>query len=126
MQSLYMLNMVRWPWGRLNCKTMTLLEPSKCNCAHELESSATFTNMTDLLVALSVRCEDGYIVCHLEFTFVLPNISIYGSCSRSRSQSLCTGELIKSKCALSDLFRFCCHNLSLVGFGSVSRNIEGC
>src|SRR6266481_10192118 len=79
MQSLYMLNMVRWPWGRLNCKTMTSLEPSKGNCAHELESSAAFTNMTDLLVALSVRCEDGYIVCHLEFTFMLPNVSIYAA-----------------------------------------------
>ena len=78
--------------------------------------------MTNLLVVLLVRCDDGYTVCHLEFAFVLPSVSIYGSWSRSRSQSLCIGKLITlimSKCALLDLFKFCCQILSLLGIGSM-------
>src|SRR6266481_8379069 len=80
-------------------------KPSKGTCAHELESSAVLTRMMDLLVALLVWCDDGYNVCHLEFAFVLlsPSMYIYGSCSKSRSQSLCTGKLIRLKCALLDL-----------------------
>src|SRR6266481_8290731 len=83
-----------------------LFESSKGTCTHELESSTVLTRMTDLLVVLLVWCDDRYKVCHLEFAFVLLSMSIYSSCSKSRSQSLCTGELIRSRCALSILLPY--------------------
>ena len=39
------------------------------------------------------------------------------------SQFLCMGELMRSKCALSDLFRFCCQIFNLKGDESVSDDI---
>ena len=89
-----------------------------------LVSNAAFTRMTDLLSMLLVRCNDGYRVYHFEVAFMFLNLSLYSSCRRSRSQSLCTGELIKSKCALSDLFKFCCQIFSLMGVGSISCDIK--
>src|SRR6266481_2977333 len=99
-----------------------LFEPLKG--PHELESSAVLTRMMDLLVVLSVWCDNRYKVCHLEFAFMLLSMSIYSSCSKSRSQSLCTGELIRSRCTLSDLFKFCCHILNLIGVGSTVYDIK--
>src|SRR6266481_1117438 len=101
-----------------------LFESSKGTCTHELESSTVLTRMTDLLVVLLVWCDNGYKVCHLEFAFVLLSMSIYSSCSKSRSQSLCTGKLIRSRCTLLDLFKFFCHILSLIGVGSTVYNIR--
>ena len=95
--------------------TTTSLDPSNGTCDHALESMAAFTRITALVAEVSVRCDDGYTVCHLEVAFVLPSLSMYGSCNRSRFHFVCTGELMRSKCALSDLFRFCCQMFNLGG-----------
>ena len=95
--------------------TTTSLDPSNGTCAHALESMAACTRITALMMEVSVRCDEGYTVCHLEVAFVLPSLSMYGSCNRNRFHFVCTGELMRSKCALSDLFRFCCQIFNLGG-----------
>ena len=83
------------------------------------------TRMTDLQVKPLARWEDGYSTCHLEVALVLPKLSMYGSCKSKMSHSLWSGALIKSNWALSDLLRFCCQILSLVGSGARVYDIKG-
>ena len=85
---------------------------------------AVFTRITALVTEVSVRCDKGYTVYHLEVAFMFPSLSMYGSCNRSMSHFLCMGELMRSKCALSDLFRFCCQMFNLGGGESVSDDIR--
>src|SRR6266481_46929 len=113
------------PRGKRSCMMMMSLESLNGTCDHELVSSAVLTRMMALHVELSARWDDGYITCHLEVAFVFPKASIYSSWSKSKSQSLCTGMLIRSKWALLDLLRFCCHICSLIRGGSRVYDIKG-
>ena len=106
--------------------TTTSLDPSNGTCVHVLESMAAFTRITALVMEVSdsVRCNEGYTVCHLEVTFMLPSLSMYNSYNRSKSHFKCMGELMRSKCALSDLFRICCQIFNLRGDEPVSDDIR--
>ena len=73
-----MLRMTTLPMAVQTCIAVTSFEPLIGTCIHALVSRLALTRMTDLLVELSERCEDGYMVCQQEVAFVFPYVSIYG------------------------------------------------
>ena len=80
-----MLRTVTFPMVVQTCIAVTSFESLIGTCIHALVSRLALTRMTDLLVELLERCEDGYMVCQREVALVFPYVSIYGSCSNSRS-----------------------------------------
>ena len=70
-------------------------------------------------------CMEGNNGYHLWLAQVLPKKSMYSSWRTRISYMLGLMELIKSCWATSDLLRFCCHILIVIGVSFVALFIKG-